>query len=167
MYRSFYMGEKLLYYQRRAEAINSNGEIGSIIIDKMGTHATQLPLLSNLNSVFPVTVTGAISHGSNETTFYLSTPNASTGAAYTIHCILSELRNLYLRNGCKPLKKVFIEIDGASDNVAKAVLAACEDLVFKKFCLYIVLARLPVGRDTHEDIDFRFGKIWVFIITHV
>jgi hypothetical protein len=63
------MEEKLLYYQRRAEAENSNGEIGSIIINKMGTHATQLPLLSNLNqskTVFPVTVTGAISHGTNE-----------------------------------------------------------------------------------------------------
>jgi hypothetical protein len=159
------MGEKLLYYQRRAEAANSNGEIGSIIIDKMGTHATQLPLLSNLNSfksVFPVTVTGAISHGNNETTFYLSTPNVSTGAAYTIHCVLSELRKLYIRNGRKPLKKVYIEIDGASDNVAKAVLAACEHLVFKKFCPYIILARLPVGH-THEDIDSRFGKLWVYM----
>jgi hypothetical protein len=69
------MGEKLLYYQRRAENANSNGEIGSIIIDKMGTHTTQLPLLSNLNTpntVFPVTVTDAISHGTNETTFHLS-----------------------------------------------------------------------------------------------
>lgn len=165
MHRSFYMGEKLLYYQRRAEAANSNGEIGSIIIDKMGTHATQLPLLSNLNAsntVFPVTVTGAISHGTNETTFYLSTPNVSTGASYTIHCILSEMQKLYVKNGRRPLKKVFIEIDGASDNVAKAVLAACEHLVFIKFCPYILLARLPVGH-THEDIDSRFGKLWVFI----
>jgi hypothetical protein len=39
IHRSFYMGKKLLYYQRRAEAKKSNGEIGSIIIDKMGTHA--------------------------------------------------------------------------------------------------------------------------------
>ena len=165
LHRAYYMGEKLLYYQRRAEAANSDGEIGSIIIDKMGTHATQLPLLSNLNSLtdhFGVAVTGAISHGTNETAFYLSTPNVSTGASYTIHCILSELRKLYLKNKQKRLKKVYIEIDGASDNVAKAVVAAIEHLVFKEFCPNIILARLPVGH-THEDIDSRFGKIWTFV----
>ena len=162
MHRAYYMGEKLLYYQRRAESQNSNGEIGSIIIDKMGTHATQLPVLSNLNSLtdhFGVAVTGAISHGTNETAFYLSTPNVSTGASFTIHCILSELRKLYIKNNRKPLKKIYIEIDGASDNVAKAVVAAIEHLVLRNFCPLIILARLPVGH-THEDIDSRFGKIW-------
>ena len=165
MHRAYYMGEKLLYYQRRAEAANSDGEIGSIIIDKMGTHATQLPLLSNLYSLkdhFPVAVTGAISHGTNETTFYLSTSNVSTGASYTIHCIFAEMRKLYQKNKNQPLKKVFIEIDGASDNTAKAVLAACEHLVFKQFSSYILVARLPVGH-THEDIDSRFGKIWTYV----
>jgi hypothetical protein len=167
MHRAYYMGEKLLYYQRRAEAVNSNGEIGSIIIDKMGTHATSLPILSNLNSLtppFPVAVTGAISHGSNETTFYLSTPNVDTGASYTIHCILSEMKKLFTANNFKPLKKIYIEADGASDNVAKAVLAACEHLTFKRFCPLIIIARLPVGH-THEDIDSRFGKIWTYIRT--
>lgn len=37
---------------------------------------------------------------------------------------------------------------------------AIEYLVAKKFCPLIVLTRLPVGH-THEDIDSRFGKIWV------
>ncbi len=72
------------------------------------------------------------------------------------------MRKLYVKNGRRHLKKVYIEIDGASDNVAKAVLAAIEHLVFKRFCPYIVLARLPVGH-THEDIDSRLGTLWVYI----
>lgn len=54
-------------------------------------------------------------------------------------------------------------MDGASDNTAKAIIAACEHLVFKKFCPYILVARLPVGHNTHEDIDSRFGKIRTFV----
>jgi len=157
LHRAYYMGEKLLYYQRRAEAAASNGEIGSIIIDKMGSHSTQLPICGHstqFSPAFGVTVTGAISHGTNETTFYCSMPNVLTGASYSIYCIFMEMRKLYEKNDRKPLQKVYIEIDGASDNTAKAVLAACEHLVLKKFCPLIVLARLPVGH-THEDIDSR------------
>ena len=151
------MGEKLLYYQRRAEAANSGGEVGSIIIDKMGSHSTQLPICGHSTQFTPffgVTVTGAISHGTNETTFYCSMPNVLTGASYSIYCIFMEMRKLFEANGRRPLQKVYIEIDGASDNTAKAVLAACEHLVLKKFCPLILLARLPVGH-THEDIDSR------------
>ena len=44
LHRAFYMGEKLLYYQRRAEAACSNGTIGSLIVDKMGLSNTGLPI---------------------------------------------------------------------------------------------------------------------------
>ena len=54
---------------------------------------------------------------------------------------------------------MYIQIDGASDNVAKAVTAAMEHLVLKKLCPYVLISSLPVGH-THEDIDSRFGVLW-------
>ena len=158
LHRAFYMGEKLLYYQRRAEAASSNGSVGSIIVDKMGLGNTGLPLCAHsiqFKPAFQVSVTGAISHTTNETTFYLSTPNFKTTASLTIHIILVELKKLYLGNFSKPLSKVYIEIDGAGDNTAKAVHAFCEHLILKKYCPLIILCRLPVGH-THEDIDSRY-----------
>ena len=75
------MGEKLLYYQRRAEAACSNGTIGSLIVDKMGLGNTGLPICGHsikFTPAFQVSVTGALCHTNNETTFYLSTPNFKT-----------------------------------------------------------------------------------------
>ena len=157
LHRAFFMGEKLLYYQRRAEAASSNGSVGSLIIDKMGLGNTALPKCAHsiqFKPDFQVSVTGAITHSTNETTFYLSTPNFKTTASMTIHIILSEVKKLYENNGCKPLSKLYIEIDGAGDNTAKAVHACCEHLCIKKLCPLIILCRLPVGH-THEDIDSR------------
>jgi len=54
--------------------------------------------------------------------------------------------------------KIYIQIDGACDNVVKAVYVSMEHLVFKKLHSY-VLIRLPVGQ-TYEDIDSRFGVIF-------
>ena len=64
LHRAFYMGEKLLYYQRRAEeAACSNGTIGRLIVDKMGLGNTGLPICGHsikFTPAFQVSVTGAL-----------------------------------------------------------------------------------------------------------
>lgn len=51
------------------------------------------------------------------------------------------------------------QVDGGSENTAKAALAICELLVAKRLTRKIVLTRLLVGH-THEDIDAIFALIW-------
>ena len=140
-----------------AEAACSNGSIGSVIVDKMGLGNTALPICGHslkFTPAFQVSVTGAICHTNNKTTFYLSTPNFKTTASLTIHILLMELKKLYEANDSKPLSKVYIEIDGAGDNTAKAVHGFAEHMIVKKFTSLLIICRLPVGH-THKDIDSR------------
>ena len=126
----------------------------------MSTFSTQIPILSNLNAMntsFQTHLMGVIAHHTKETTFYVSTPNVSKGASYTIHCIHAEIKRQI--DAGRPLpQKMYLQIDGASDNTAKAVIASLEHLVVEGLCKVIEVWRLPVGH-THEDIDSRFGVI--------
>jgi hypothetical protein len=160
------MGEKLSYYNRKLEAINSGGKIWSFIFDGMSSSSTQLPYLGNsaqFGSGFATHLQGCISHAGNETTFYWTYPNVMTGSSFMIHCIFTAIEKA-LADGKDLPDKVYIQIDGGSENVAKSVYAALEHLVYKRFCKRIIISRLPVGH-THEDIDSRFGKIWAHIRT--
>ena len=66
---------------------------------------------------------------------------------------------MYDHNNHRPLKKVRIRIDDASDNITKAVITGCEHLVLKKFCPFIVLALRAYQLDIYtkmltRDQDF-------------
>lgn len=54
---------------------------------------------------------------------------------------------------------VYFQIDGGSENTAKAAIAICELLVARRVVKKLVLSRLPPGH-THEDIDQLFSIIW-------
>jgi hypothetical protein len=54
---------------------------------------------------------------------------------------------------------IFYQIDGGSENTAKAVMYFCELLIARRIVMRIVLTRLMVGH-THADIDAVFGQIW-------
>ena len=164
-HRNKFMGEKIKYYQRQQEAHESNGRVWSFIFDAMSKHRTRLPVLSNLaqmSNQFDNDVLGCIFHNGMRTQLYVSGPSVQLGASYMIHCLHEEIRRLL--EDCKepPPDKIYIQIDGASDNTAYVVFAAIEHLVAAGLCSTIEVWRLPVGH-THEDIDGRFGVISMHI----
>lgn len=59
-------------------------------------------------------------------------------------------------------KTFYYQIDGGSENIAKAVFAICELLISRKLFDRIVLNRLMPGH-THCDVDAMFGNIWTLL----
>lgn len=54
---------------------------------------------------------------------------------------------------------LYYQIDGGSENTARAVYFLCELIVARRLVKCIKLSRLMVGH-THCDIDAAFAKIW-------
>lgn len=65
-----------------------------------------------------------------------------------IHCVHSEIKRC-IDAGIPLPTKIYLQIDGASDNTAYAVMAALEHLIGEDLCDVIEVYRLPVGH-THE-----------------
>ena len=78
-----------------------------------------------------------------------------------IHCILCEIEKI-IKSELPLPKKLYVQIDGGSENSARSVYAFFEHFVILGGCLKVYITRLMVGH-THEDIDGRFGRIWVKI----
>ena len=149
-HRDFSVGEKCEYYKRQNEAINSGGDIASIIFDACSKHKTQIPHMGDQSSFkesFNMVLMGCISHAADEKRFYLAMPSVKVNASFMIHCIQAEVL-LMIQSGKIP-KKLFIQIDGASDNTAKCVIAFLEHLVMMGIVDAVEVWRLPVGH-THE-----------------
>ena len=167
-HRNTYMGEKLKYYQRIAEAQSSGGRVWSFIFDGMSKFRTRLPILANMAQMseqFDNDVMGCIFHNDKRTQLYCSGPSAPGGVAYMIHCVHAEIKRC-IDAGIPLPEKVYVHIDGASDNTAYAFMAAMEHLVGSGLCQTIEVWRLPVGH-THEVIFLSLPIIFILSLFHV
>lgn len=159
LHRSTYMGERLAYYNRRSLGEQMQEDHLSLISDGMAQHHCQLPWSANLNAIrtLPHHIQGVLMHG-RKLNMYRTFHNVANGANLMIHTLLSSLEEVYKLKKKLP-KVIFMQIDGGSENTAKAIFGLCELLIIKKLTKRIVLSRLITGH-THEDIDSKFGTLW-------
>lgn len=122
----------------------------------------ELPHLKNLASLKKITqhIQGVIAQG-RKTIFYRTFHNVALGANVQIHTMLLTLENILNTEGKLP-DTFFYQIDGGSENIAKAVIHTCELLVAKRIVKKVVLTRLMVGH-THADADADFAHIWKYV----
>ena len=116
---------------RIQEAQTSDGRIWSFIFDGMSKDKTRLPILSNLDQLdqkFNNNVMGCIFHNEKRTQLYVSGPSVPVGSSYMIHCLHLEIKRC-LDSGLPLPEKIYLQVDGASDNTAHCVYAAIEHLV--------------------------------------
>ena len=135
----------------------------SLITDGMAQSHCVLPYLKNLSSVStPLTqhIQGVILHG-RLTVLDRTFHNIGNGANLQIHTLLLSLEKVIKAEGKLP-STFFYQIDGGSENTAKAVYFLCELIVAKRLVNRMVVSRLLVGH-THCDFDAAFGKIWIKI----
>jgi len=155
--------ERAKYKSRVMEALlddPTNPSIMSIIIDGMDNSKCRCPYLGsqgNFSNPIPQHIVGVKEHG-HGATFYRTFGTVTKGADITTYCILRKIEEWKRRNKKYPTK-IYIQIDGASDNANKYLYGMLELLVSKRIAKSIVLTRLPVGH-THEDIDALFGIIY-------
>jgi len=156
--------ERLRYKRRCAEAIRSNNSyrptVMSLIIDGMDQNHCKVPYLGGQDTFkdsIKQHITGVKEHGVGLTLFRTFN-NVRKSANLTIYCILKKLEDFRKRHGYYP-EKLFVQVDGGSENANQYVLSAMELLVIKRCCREVFFTRLPTGH-THEDIDAAFAVIW-------
>lgn len=170
-HRSTYMKERQAYQRRASKAVEHPSDFFSDIGDGMSCNKTKCPHNSDrydFKPALPMHIQGQLAHG-RFLHIYRSFHNLSAGSNLANHCWLHSLEIEYKKNMAATHNAfglpdtLYHQIDGGSENTAKATLALCELLVAKRLTRKIVLSRLPVGH-THEDIDAVFGTIWTYLM---
>lgn len=132
----------------------------SLIIDGMDQSHCRVPYLGTqgtFSDPLKQCLTGVKEHG-HGITLYRTFDTVRKGSNLTIHCILSQLDKWKERYKKYP-EKIYLQVDGGSENANQYVLAVLELLVHKRMAKQILYTRLPTGH-THEDIDACFALIW-------
>jgi hypothetical protein len=160
LHRSTYMGERISYATRRNQAVMEKSRYLSTISDGMQQGHNMLPHMANQNTWqdgLPQHLQGILNHNRG-LKMYRTFHNINNCANVAMYTWLDTLEKVHVEEGKLP-DTIYHQIDGGSENTAKAWFALCELIVARRLCKRIVLSRLMVGH-THEDIDSKFGILW-------
>jgi hypothetical protein len=162
LHRTMFMGERMKYQERINEARDNPKDVLSTIADGMQQTHCELPYLKNLFSGFPKVpqhLQGVTTHG-RRTRIYRTYGNVTNGACLAITTLFRSLEEEYLKEGRLP-KKIYVQVDGGSENANYKFLAAMEMLIAMELgCEEVWVIRMPKGHN-HADQDGKFALIWV------
>ena len=111
----------------------------SIIIDGMDNNKCRCPYLGRQGSFsnpIPQHIIGVKEHG-HGATFYRTFGTIKKGADMTIYCILRKIEEWYRRNDSKYPTKIYIQVDGATDNANRYLFGMLDIYYFISKSHYI------------------------------
>jgi hypothetical protein len=163
-----FMGERVHYASRKLEAREHPDEVLSFVADGMQQTHCELPYMKNMYSGFPKIkqhLQGITTHG-KRTRIYRSYNNITNGANLAIHTWFLAVQEEYAARraqGKLLQRKIYVQVDGGSENANYTFFAACELLIAMQIGVEeIWVVRMPKGHN-HADQDGKFAIIW----THV
>ena len=159
--------QRLKFYKHRLKGINFPDRYLSIILDAMDQKKCDMPhtIRSSKSSEkflkLKQKLLAAMVHGYG-TYVYISPTPVGSGANFNIEVLWRTLLHVAAKRvdeGRDPLPPIlYLQLDNASDNKSKAVLAFCDAMVTLGVFKKIKIGFLLVGH-THEDIDQYFSVI--------